>query len=62
MLPWRQLLRLAHSMFGILPDQFWAMPVREWRLLQPPGGAYANGADLRALMADFPDSHEVRNP
>ncbi len=61
MLPWGQLLRAAHSAFGIFPEQFWAMPVREWRLLQHPAAPYANGAILSALMEQFPDSLEDKN-
>ena len=61
MLPWGPLMRTAHAVFGILPEQFWAMPVREWRLLQHPGGAHANGAALRALMREFPDMQEDKS-
>ncbi len=61
MLPWGQLLRAAQSGFGLLPAQFWALSVLEWRSLQNPHNGHADRSALQELIATYPDiSTQVR--
>ena len=55
-LPWSSLLLTASHM-GIIPSQFWALSVREWRALVGEGYGL-DGARLSELSNAFPDDHE----
>jgi uncharacterized phage protein (TIGR02216 family) len=57
---WDEALRQAVRTFGILPEAFWKLSVREWAALNG-GGVRALGAgELAALMVAFPDGAEPR--
>lgn len=58
MLPWGQILRAAHSQFGLLPKELWALSVYEWRALQNPLTGHADRSSLSTLMAQYPDKSE----
>ncbi|MBO9709151.1 MAG: phage tail assembly chaperone [Caulobacter sp.] len=55
---WRAALRTALSL-GLQPEAFWRLSLAEWlALTEAPAAATclaATPADLRALMARFPD-------
>lgn len=55
-LDWTAALRLAAERFGVGPDAFWRLSVREWRALvgDRQGGALGR-AGLERLMAEWPD-------
>lgn len=57
-MPWGQILQSAHRMFGLLPAQFWALSVYEWRALQAPQSGYADRRSLGNLMGQYPDKPE----
>jgi Phage tail assembly chaperone protein, TAC len=52
-LPWRELILGANQM-GIMPAQFWALSVFEWRALMGEAQGL-NGTRLSELIRDFPD-------
>lgn len=54
--PWERMLRAALSA-GIAPDAFWRLSLREWRWLTA-GAPAMGGADLRTLMAAYPDKED----
>jgi hypothetical protein len=59
MLPWGRMLQAALK-FGIGPRDFWALSLREWRLLMAASGHAGTGAMTReglgGLIAAFPDA------
>lgn len=61
MLPWGHLLRLAQIRFGLVPGQFWALSVLEWRLLLHPGTDHADRKTLAQLRGQFPDFTESKS-
>jgi hypothetical protein len=52
-LPWRELILGANQM-GIMPAQFWALSVFEWRALMGEAQGLS-GTRLNELIRDFPD-------
>ena len=56
---WDAALRHAARAFGIVPEAFWRLSVREWRALNA-GKVRALGAgELDALMRAFPDGRDA---
>jgi uncharacterized phage protein (TIGR02216 family) len=57
MIHWAEAMRLAAARFGIAPDAFWRLSVREWRALvgDRSGGGALGRAGLERLMAAWPD-------
>lgn len=54
-IPFGDWLRLAVRM-GIAPQRFWALSVREWRMLTASDAPAALGrAELQELQARYPD-------
>lgn len=53
--PFDAWLRLSVTVFHISPHAFWAMSVRDWLTLMAAQAPDISPADLRALMAKFPD-------
>lgn len=62
--PWAHCLQIAACVFHIPPALFWALSVREWRLLTAvlDGAADAplRQAELEDLLSAFPDSNRSR--
>lgn len=52
---WAAALRLAVLGFGIGPEAFWRLSVREWRALSREHAAALGRAELMRLMAEHPD-------
>jgi len=52
--PWGVWLKAAFS-FGLAPEAFWRLSVKEWRALTCPNAAPFDRAALDALAAQFPD-------
>jgi uncharacterized phage protein (TIGR02216 family) len=53
-IPWRDWLGIALS-FGISPENFWRLSVKEWRALASAGAPPLGRHDLEALMQLYPD-------
>ena len=55
---WSRQIRRASREFGIAPDAFWRLSLKEWRALtgQPPGLAPLSRADLETLIDAYPDT------
>lgn len=52
--PWAAWLRAAFA-FGVLPEAFWRLSVREWRALAAREAAAFDRASFETLAAQFPD-------
>lgn len=52
--PWAAWLRAAFA-FGVAPEAFWRLSVREWRVLAAPEAEPFNQFAFDALAAQFPD-------
>jgi len=56
--PWGAWLQASFA-FGLPPDLFWRLSLKEWRALTAPASAHFDRAALDALAARFPDySHD----
>lgn len=56
---WDAALRHAARVFGMGPETFWRLSVREWRALNA-GEVRALGiAEMAALMRAFPDGRDA---
>ncbi len=55
---WARQIRRASREFGLSPDAFWRLSLKEWRALagQPSGLSPLNRADLEALIGAYPDT------
>ena len=53
---WDAALRHAGRVFGMMPEAFWRLSVREWRALNGGDVAALGVAELAALMRAFPDN------
>lgn len=55
---WPRQIRRASREFGIAPEAFWRLSLKEWRALtgQPTGLAPISRADLEALIDAYPDT------
>lgn len=52
------MLRLAAERFGVTPDGFWRLSLKEWRMLTgAPELAAMNRDELERLAARWPDSN-----
>lgn len=50
------MLRLAVERFGVTPEDFWRLSLREWRMLTAtPGQAAMSRAELERLAERWPD-------
>jgi Phage tail assembly chaperone protein, TAC len=61
-LPWRDMLYVAHREYHILPAQFWCLSVREWRWLQHANAPHMGRVALQSLMMQFPDLSPAEEP
>lgn len=52
---WDAALRHAVRAFGVGPDKFWILSVREWRALTGGGVAPLSAEEFAAMRAAFPD-------
>lgn len=58
--PWRAWLKAAFA-FGLAPESFWRLSVKEWRALNAAPAAPFDRAAFDALAAQFPDqTHDQR--
>ena len=55
MLPWSEMMRAALAV-GIGPDAFWALSLKEWRMLVRGAEAALSRSELDALLAAYPDA------
>lgn len=54
---WAALLRLAALSYGVAPEAFWRLSLKEWRALCEDAGAPALGrGGFEALAAAWPDA------
>lgn len=55
--PWAEMLRLAAA-WGVGPESFWRLSLKEWRMLtaRPEGAAPMGRGELEALSARWPDA------
>lgn len=50
------MLRLAVERFGVTPESFWRLSLREWRMLTaPPEQAAMSRGELERLVERWPD-------
>ncbi len=55
MIPWRDMLVEA-ARIGVLPEAFWRLSLKEWRMLtEPVGGAALGRAGFEVLAERWPD-------
>lgn len=53
---WAAMLRAAAERFGVTPEAFWRLSLREWRMLTAaPEQAAMSGGELERLAAQWPD-------
>ncbi|BCW89939.1 hypothetical protein sos41_31070 [Alphaproteobacteria bacterium SO-S41] len=52
---WDAALRHAARAFGLMPERFWRLSVREWRALNAGAVTALGVAEMAALMRAFPD-------
>ncbi|HRP10790.1 MAG TPA: phage tail assembly chaperone [Terricaulis sp.] len=52
--PWGAWLKAAF-VFGLAPDAFWRLSLKEWRALTAAGAAPFDRSAFDALAAQFPD-------
>jgi len=52
---WAAALRHAARVWGIAPEAFWLLSLREWRWLTAAETRPLEQGELAALMAAFPD-------
>ena len=53
---WAAMLRLAVERFGVTPEAFWRLSLKEWRMLTAASEPAAMGRDeLERLAARWPD-------
>ena len=61
--PFDQWLQIAVRRFGLSPNEFWEMPLREWLSLMQ--ATHLHGFDravMADLMKDFPDRGDENGP
>ena len=57
------MLRLAVERFGVTPEGFWELSLREWRMLTaPPEQAAMSRAELERLVERWPDDATEPGP
>jgi len=56
MTPWGEMLRAA-ARLGVVPEAFWRLSLREWRILmeRPSGGAPMGRLDFERMTEAWPD-------
>jgi len=55
MIPWREML-VEGARMGVLPEAFWRLSLKEWRVLTGPvGGPDLGRAAFEALAERWPD-------
>lgn len=55
MTPWRDMMVEA-ARFGLLPEGFWRLSLKEWRtLIQPSGGGALGRSAFERLAEGWPD-------
>lgn len=60
--PFDDWLRLAVRRYGLTPSEFWAMSLRDWRVLNKGQmGLPCVRAEFEALAAEYPDNGEKVN-
>lgn len=52
---WAEALRVAAVRFGIAPEAFWRLSLREWRALTEAAAGAMGRRELERLAAEWPD-------